>query len=121
MHEMGIAVEVIKIAINHLPDQGEGVRVKAINLKIGKLTAIIPETFRFCMEIATKGTPLEGCRVMIEEVPLRVKCRDCGKESEINEPAFFCPGCDSPRLDILSGRDLRLESLEVEEPGVEEE
>ena len=51
MHEMGIAIEVMKIAMAHLPDQGRGLRVKALNLRIGKLTAIVPESFRFCMEM----------------------------------------------------------------------
>jgi hydrogenase nickel incorporation protein HypA/HybF len=121
MHEMGIAVEVMRIAIEHLPDQARGIRVVALRLKIGKLTAVIPETFRFCMEIVSKDTPLEGARIIIEDVPLLVKCKDCGEESRIDEPCFFCPKCDSPRLEILSGRDLCLESIEVEETGEKEE
>ncbi len=118
---MGIAMEVMRIAIDHLPDQGQGIRVIALRLKIGKLTAVIPETFRFCMEIVTKDTALEGARIIIEDVPLLVKCKDCGEESQINEPSFFCPKCDSPRLEILSGRDLCLESIEVEETGEKKE
>jgi hydrogenase nickel incorporation protein HypA/HybF len=115
MHEMGIALEVMNIAMSHLPDQGRGLKVIALRLKIGKLTAIIPETFRFCMEISTKDTPLEGANIIIEDVPLKVRCTDCGEEAELNEPTFFCPNCDSPRLEILSGRELTLESIEVEE------
>lgn len=121
MHEMGIAIEVMKIAMSHLPDQGRGLRVKSLNLKIGRLTAIIPQSFRMCMEIATKDTQLEGAEINIEEVPLKVICTECGEESELNDPSFSCPKCESVKLDILSGRELTLESLEVEELDTERE
>lgn len=115
MHEMGIAVEVMNIAMRHLPEGGRGLRVVAMRLKVGKLTAIIPETFKFCMQVATKDTPLEGADIVIEEVPLRVKCSDCGRNSELAEPPFICPECKSSKIEISSGRELTLESLEVEE------
>ena len=43
---MGIAMEVLRIIQEHLP-QDRAVRVVKITLKIGKLTAVIPETFKF--------------------------------------------------------------------------
>jgi hydrogenase nickel incorporation protein HypA/HybF len=110
---MSIAMEVLKIVEEHLP--AHPARVKKINLKVGRLTAVIQETFKFCMEVVTKDTFAEGAEVVIEEVPLRVQCESCGEESELSEPLFICPKCEGIRLRIISGRDLLVESIEIEE------
>ena len=114
MHEMSIAMEVLKIVNQHLPT-GQQVKVTKIRLKIGKLTAVIPDNFKFCMEVIARDTPAEGAQIMIDEVPLKVECKDCGKVSELGEPLFLCPACESTSVKILSGRDLFIESIEVED------
>ena len=114
MHEMGIAMEVLRIIQEHLP-KDRAVRVVKITLKIGKLTAVIPETFKFCMQAITQDTPAQGAEIVINEVPLQVECENCGEVSELEEPFFVCPNCQSPKLKILSGRELYIESIEVEE------
>jgi len=118
MHEMSIAMDVLKIVEEHLPSHGA--RVKKISLKVGKLTAVIPDSFKFCMEAITKDTAAEGAEIAIEEVPLRVECEDCGAESELLEPLFICPKCESLKLRVISGRDLLIESIEIEESDMEE-
>jgi hydrogenase nickel incorporation protein HypA/HybF len=114
MHEMAIAMDVLKIIKDALPP-GEPMKIKKIRLKVGKLTAVVPESFKFCMEIITKDSPAEGAEVIIEDVPLLVECEDCGEQSELKEAFFVCPKCESAKLKILSGRDLFIESIEVEE------
>jgi hydrogenase nickel incorporation protein HypA/HybF len=76
---------------------------------------VIPETFKFCMEAITKDTVAEGAEIVIENIPLLVVCEDCNEESELAEPLFVCPKCESTRLKVISGRDLFIESIEVEE------
>ena len=115
MHEMGIASQIVRIALEHLPPDEE-LRVRALKLRIGKLTAIVPQSLRFCLEIITRETRLAGAEVVIEEVPVRAVCRSCGVTSEIREPPFWCSACSGKELEILSGRELLIESLEVEEP-----
>lgn len=112
MHEMGIASQILRIALEHLPPDEE-LRVKTLRLKIGKLTAIVPSSLRFCLEIITRETALAGAEIAIEEVPVRAVCSQCGVESEIAEPPFYCPACQGIQLEILSGRELLIDSLEV--------
>ena len=45
------------------------------------------------------------------------KCKDCGNEWTITEPVFKCTTCDSGSLEILSGRELDIESIEIAEEG----
>ena len=114
MHEMGIAIQIMNIVQQSLPP-GEPLRVKSINLKVGKLTAIVAPSLKFCMEVITKDTPAEGAELVITEVPVVVACTECGEETEINEPPFACRACGSNKVEILSGREMIVESIEVEE------
>jgi hydrogenase nickel incorporation protein HypA/HybF len=115
MHEMGIALQIVEITTASLPADLGDARVAAVNLKIGKLAAVVPESLRFCFEVAIKDTPLAGAKLVIEEIPVVAKCNDCDAQWTINTPVFICQNCQSGSLEILSGRELDIESIEVEE------
>ena len=115
MHEMGIAMEIIRIARDSIPEDLKSPRIEAINLRIGKLAAVVPESLEFCFEIATKETPLEGARLLIEQVPVTARCNDCGAVWTAEQANFLCGKCGSGAVDLLSGRELDIVSIEVEE------
>ena len=117
MHEMGIALQIIEIAAESIPAELKDVKVARVNLKVGKLSAIVPDSLRFCFEVASKETALEGAELAIEEIPVVARCRDCQKEWTISEPAFACQSCESGNIEILSGRELDIESIEIAEEG----
>ena len=113
MHEMGIATEIVKIAISSIPDELKNIQVKKIHLKIGKMSAVVPSSLRFCFAIATKETSLDGAKLEIEEVPVVGQCNKCGNKWTLNSPTFTCDHCGSKEIDILSGQELEFVSLEV--------
>jgi hydrogenase nickel incorporation protein HypA/HybF len=113
MHEMGIALQIVEIATASIPPDAGDVRVERVHLKIGKLAAVVPESLRFCFDVAIKDTALDGAQLVIEELPVVARCKDCGQQWTINEPAFKCENCDSGSLEILSGRELDIESIEI--------
>ena len=115
MHEMGIALQIIEIATASIPLDAGPVRVEKIRLKIGKLAAVVPDSLRFCFDIAVKDTPLEGAKLAIEELPVVAKCKDCNTQWTISGPAFNCENCGSGSLEIISGRELDIESIEISE------
>jgi hydrogenase nickel incorporation protein HypA/HybF len=115
MHEMGIAMQIIEIASASIPQDVPGVRVERVNLKIGKLAAVVPESLRFCFEIASRETPLAGSELHIDEIPVVARCKACQTEWVINGPVFTCAACNSGQIDILSGRELNIESIEIAE------
>ena len=115
MHEMGIALQIVEIATASLPENLGKARVAAVNLKIGKLAAVVPESLRFCFDVAIKDTPLEGAQLVIEALPVVAKCKDCDTQWTIEEPVFVCQKCQSGSLEIVSGRELDIESIEVVE------
>lgn len=115
MHEMGIALQIVEIATASLPAEMEGVRVAKVNLKIGKLAAVVPASLRFCFEAVTRNTAFAGSILDIKEVPVVVKCRSCHSEWTVTGPDFTCKTCQHGEVDILSGREIEIISLEVGE------
>ncbi len=113
MHEMGIAMQIVDIAVSSIPPGIKNPSVARVNLRIGRLTAIVPSSLSFCFEIATQGTPLAGAKLVIEETPIVVRCKSCGHEWTVTTPNFICEKCRSGQVDILSGREMDIVSLEL--------
>ena len=113
MHEMGIAMQILEIATASIPGDMKNVRVEKVNLRVGKLAAVVPESLRFCFEIAAKETPLVNAVLDIEEVPIVAVCKECQHKWTIDEPVFACAECNSGAIEIVSGRELDIESIEI--------
>ena len=113
MHEAAIAQGVID-QVWKLHDDGVwSGKLVEIKLRIGKLTAVVPDYLAFCFEAMTKDTPLEGVKLDWEDVPVQGLCHACGETSEFEKIGFLCLTCGSPQVDISQGRELLIDSLEV--------
>lgn len=113
MHELGITQEIIKV-IDREMLKHQGRKVLGITLKIGEMSAVVPDSLRFCFKILSSGTPLEGAELRIISVLLIARCEDCHHKFHVKEFQFLCPLCGSVNHTILSGRELLIEQMEVE-------
>lgn len=115
MHEATVAQHIID-TVNETLQSGvvEGRRVRSVCLRVGRLTSVMPENLQFMFDVLSRGTPLAGVSLRIENVPLRCGCRTCGIESELDQPFLSCPACGSSAVDVLSGRELLIDALEVD-------
>jgi len=113
MHELSIALSLIEAATEKAEFLG-AVRVEALHLKLGPLSGVVSEALRFSFELAAAGTPIEGARLEIEEIPVVVFCQTCKAEQQLPSiQCFRCPVCDTPTPDVVRGRELELAALEV--------
>ena len=115
MHEMGIAMEIVDIAKASIPADMQGAKIRCVNLKVGQLSAIVPDSLRFCFDLVIKDTPLDGAELAIEELPVVARCKACRTEWTVTEAVFTCTQCNSGNIDILSGRELDITSIEIED------
>ncbi len=115
MHEMGLVMEIIQITSDSIPKELEGTPVERINLKVGKFSAVVPDSLRFCFGFASKGTPVAGAELHIERVPVVAVCKDCNHQWTLKEAAFNCPECNSGSIDVISGRELDIDSIVLAE------
>lgn len=108
MHELAITEGVVQAVTQRLP----GTPIACVHLEIGAMSGVVADSVRFCFELVTEGTTLEGARLDISEPPARCRCRDCGAEFEPENVIALC-GCGSADVAILAGQELRIMSVEV--------
>ena len=114
MHELSIATAVIDEVAKHVDAAGGG-QVLSITLRIGRLSCVQEGSLRFCFDLASADTKLSGARLEIIDVPVRIWCPACGAEQELpGVQSLACPECGRLSGDIRAGRELDLESIEME-------
>ncbi len=113
MHEMGIAQQLVTIALDAIPDDIENPRVEKLNLRIGKLAAVVEHSLSFCLEVITRDTPLEGAELVIEPVPVCLRCETCKHEWQTDTPSFGCPACKNGQVTMIAGREIEISSIEL--------
>lgn len=110
MHELGITQNIVAIVSEH----AKGQKVSRVLLEIGKLSAIMPDAIRFCFDICSQNTVLAGATLEISEIPGLGKCRQCSAEVALDKPFGICK-CGSLQLDLISGQELKIKEIEIEE------
>jgi len=118
MHELSIVESVVE-AVTETAAAYPGARVMSVKLRVGVLAAVVKESLEFCWELATVGTALAGAALVVNNVPLVVHCAACGRDAEIEGVQNFrCPNCGELAAELRQGRELEIESIELEEPEV---
>ena len=120
MHELSIAMGIVEAATEEA--QRRGLQVSAVHLRLGALSGVVKDALLFSYEMACQDTPLQGSKLMIEDVPVVIFCPQCRKRRKLSSvQSFACPECKTPTMDILEGKELEVYALEVGEPGEREE
>lgn len=117
MHEMSIAQAIAEIVCDHAdayrePSGVVGGKITRIRLRVGRYRAIVVDSLTFGLGLLLEETPASGAEVHVQEVPIRIACKACGAETELEEPYPICPDCDSYDVTVVSGKELEIESLE---------
>jgi hydrogenase nickel incorporation protein HypA/HybF len=110
VHEFSIASGVVDVALAHC----NGRAVTAVNMRIGALRQVVPATLLTAFELTARGTACAGARLEFELVPARLFCPVCECSWTLDEPDFRCVRCSGPAL-VAAGRELEIESIEVED------
>jgi len=120
MHEMSVAQNIIDIVLQHIPGQNSH-SVQRVTVKIGKMAGIVPDSLEFGFEALASDTPMmEKAKLNMEFTPLVIHCGKCNKEFELNDPFFICPECNNTKVGILSGTELQVTEIEIDDPPQEE-
>jgi len=88
--------------------------VKCITLRIGPLSGVEPQLLESAFPIARSGTIAEDAILRIETAPLRVRCEQCGAETDARPDRLLCGECGDYHTQLLSGDELLLASVELE-------
>src|SRR5215469_4993111 len=114
MHEMGIANSILD-AVKRECARYPGAQPRKVAIKIGELAAVDPEALQFCFEVLVQETELEGLELEIETCPRLHQCQNCSAEFAVRDYEFQCPHCESLNSKCISGDELQLAYLEIDE------
>ncbi len=113
MHELSLVASVFEVLEEQARAHG-ATRVTRVVLKIGRMSGAVPELVASAFEVYKKDTLAQDARLEIVEVPVAVRCRDCGAEAAGEGASFACAACGSRRIEIVAGRELVVETIDLE-------
>jgi len=108
MHELAITQSIVDAVSDHTA----GAPVRAVHVRVGRLSGVVADSMRFCFDLVTDGTALHGARLDIEEPEGQAHCRDCGADFTLPDLVLLCD-CGSADVQVLSGRELSVTAVEV--------
>jgi hydrogenase nickel incorporation protein HypA/HybF len=113
VHEASITESLLSLALEKA-QEAKAAKIIRINLVVGELSGVVPDCVRFYFDVLKKDTPADSAELSFETRPTRIRCRKCNKEfSPVNED-WTCPECHEMSMEIVSGRECYMESIEVE-------
>jgi hydrogenase nickel incorporation protein HypA/HybF len=112
VHELSLSGAVLETVLKH----ADGRPVSLVSLRVGRLRQVVPDTLEFYFGFVARGTVCEHARLELEIVAASLRCRPCEHLWDIEIPAFRCPICAGADVEIASGNEFEVESIEVEEP-----
>jgi hydrogenase nickel incorporation protein HypA/HybF len=113
MHELSIALSILDVAAEEAEARGIA-SVKAIHLKLGPLAGVVKEALVSAFEMAKHDSPLAQAELVIEEVPILIRCPPCQTLRPIvSMQQFACAECGAASADVAQGRELEIVALEI--------
>jgi hydrogenase nickel incorporation protein HypA/HybF len=113
VHELSLVASVFDILEEKAREHGAS-RITAVVLRVGRMSGVVPELLESAFDTYKKGTPAGDARLEIVIVPVKLLCPDCGGASVREDADFSCAACGSKRVEIVEGREIVVERIELE-------
>ena len=115
MHEMGIATSILDAARKEAGKR-PGSRVLKVGLRVGEWSGVDPESLRFCFDVLAKEEGEPAPELEMEFLPRKNRCPMCGNVFALKKFEIECPRCGAEVTEPVSGDELELAFVELEEP-----
>lgn len=114
MHELSIVEALISQVQQELDRAGQQGRVLQLELSIGRLSGVNPESVRFAFNLLAPGTFVDGAEIVIHEPKAICHCHACNRQVEIDDLVVECPECAAIDITIEGGREMMLQTIDIE-------
>jgi hydrogenase nickel incorporation protein HypA/HybF len=115
LHELPVVQSLFDLCIRHAY-ANDASRVISVTLRVGEASDLQDEWIQRYFDYVSKGTMAEGAKLIIERVPLVVRCKQCSEDFQVNlreVQRVLCPRCNETKFEYVSGREYRLEHMEI--------
>lgn len=112
MHEYSV-VQALMEQVEELAAQNKATEVTKIIVKIGIMSGVEPHLLEIAFETFKEKTICENAHFVMNIQPLVLHCQSCLIHSEVTNPHYCCPKCESLDVTVDDGEDMYLMSLEM--------
>ena len=120
MHELSMAQAIVDTVMD-AAEKNNAQDVLEVTIEIGHLTMLNSEQLKFLLDVIIEGTLLENSEILIEEIPVEIKCQSCDFKGEANTEGsdhyltiVVCPECGGRNLEITKGRECNVKNIRIE-------
>ncbi len=113
VHEYPLVKAIIKTAEERALANGS-TKVRSITLVVGDQSGYVPDSIQMYFDLIAGDTLCASARLDVRRVKPKLRCPSCGQLFERRLFRFDCPACgvDGEPTDV--GRELLIESIEIE-------
>jgi hydrogenase nickel incorporation protein HypA/HybF len=112
MHELGIAEDIVRTAME--APGASPANLRALRVEVGQLSSVVVPSLEMCLSAVLEDRGLDDVEVIISEIPARAQC-ECGESYQPESLFSECPSCGGFQREITGGREVVLDSIEVED------
>ncbi len=113
MHELSVCQSMLR-QVSEIARQHDARHVSRVQLGIGVLSGVEPDLLKRAFPLVSAGTIAEGAQLSIKTLPVCVRCKRCGTESEVKANKLICWACGDWHTQLISGNEMLLDSIEIE-------
>lgn len=115
MHEFAICEQLVATVLEELAKMPPPApRLACVRIVVGNMQQVVPDSMDMAFDVLTQDTPAAGAKLEMRRTPVVIDCRKCGWHGEVKSNLIRCAQCVSGDVQVVSGKELYLESLEVE-------
>ncbi len=112
MHEMSLCEGIRQVVVDQAAAHGFS-KVSTLRVEIGRFAGVEKDALGFAFDVVMRGSPAEGARLEMLDLPGRAFCYDCAEEVEIDDRLAPCPNCGGGKLLPQGGDEMRIKDMEV--------
>ena len=113
MHELSITQSILSIALEKAKE-ASAKKITKINLTIGELSGVVDECVQFYFDLLSKDTIAAEASLSFHRPPTKLRCRSCNTTFSPDNLNWACPNCREQKIEIVSGRECYVSSIEVD-------
>jgi len=113
LHEYAITESILEIVQTEAVEAGAR-RVDEVKVVIGELSSFAESSIEFYFEELSRGTVAEGACLVFEKLEANAECCACGSGFRPRNAFYSCPACGSRLFELKRGKELYIDSIEVE-------
>ncbi len=113
MHEMSIAMNIIELAEKAACDE-HAKTITRIEIEVGELAGVMLDSLEFSLSVATQRTMAESAEIKIQFIKGSARCKNCNHTFHLEQLWAVCPECDNITFEILAGRELKVNTIDIE-------